>query len=336
MPLDLSRTLVVGISSTALFDLKEADRLFRELKEEDPDEAIERYREYMQEREDEPLEPGTGLPLVKALLQLNEYAPEEGPPITEVVVLSQNSPETGVRVLNSIRERDLDISRSAFTAGASVTEYLDAFDVDLFLTTDEEDARTVIDAGECAAAVLSVPPDRTPIATDGEVRIALDGDAVLFSEESELVYKQEGLEEFHEREDALQDEPLPGGPYEEFLKALAQMQERLPTRIEYSPVRLALVTSRDSPAELRVIKTLREWGVYVDLAFFLGGVDKGPVLESFNPHIFFDDQDVHVETASERVPTGKVLYRSDSRLRALQAERDEEYRERTGLRETGE
>jgi 5'-nucleotidase len=181
MPLDLSRTLVVGISSTALFDLEEADRRFREWREEDPDMAIERYREYMQEREDEPLEPGTGLPLVKALLQLNEYAPEEGPPITEVVILSQNSPKTGVRVLNSIRERDLDISRSAFTAGASVTEYLDAFDVDLFLTTDEEDARTVIDAGECAAAVLSVPPDRTPIATDGEVRIALDGDAVLFS-----------------------------------------------------------------------------------------------------------------------------------------------------------
>lgn len=297
--------------------------MFLELKEEDREKAIERYREYMQEREDEPLEPGTGLPLVKALLQLNEYAPEEGPPITEVVILSQNSPETGVRVLNSIRERGLDISRSAFTAGASVTEYLDAFDVDLFLTTDEEDARTVIDAGECAAAVLAVPPDRTPIATDGEVRIALDGDAVLFSEESELVYKQEGLEEFHEREDALQDEPLPGGPYEDFLKALAQMQERLPTSIEYSPVRLALVTSRDSPAELRVIKTLREWGVYVDLAFFLGGVDKGPVLESFNPHIFFDDQDVHVESASERAPTGKVLYRSDSTLRELQEERSQ-------------
>jgi 5'-nucleotidase len=321
MPLNLSRTLVVGISSTALFDLEEADRLFRELREEDPDKAIERYRDYMQKREDKPLEPGTGLPLVKALLQLNEHTPENEPPITEVVILSQNSPETGVRVLNSIRERDLDISRSAFTAGASVTDYLDAFDVDLFLTTDEEDAQTVIDTGECAAAVLSVPPDRTPIATDGEVRIALDGDAVLFSEESEIVYKTEGLEEFHEREAALEDEPLPGGPYEDFLKALAQMQERLPTRVEYSPVRLALVTSRDSPAELRVIKTLREWGVYVDLAFFLGGVDKGPVLEAFNPHIFFDDQDMHVEAAADQVPTGKVLYQSDSILRDLQEDR---------------
>ncbi|NBB75639.1 MAG: 5'-nucleotidase, partial [Bacteroidetes bacterium] len=193
--------------------------------------------------------------------------------------------------------------------------------VDLFLTTSEEDAQFVIDTGACAAAVLSVPPDRTPIATDGEVRIALDGDAVLFSDESEIVYKTGGLDRFREREQDLEDQPLPGGPYEDFLKALARMQERLPTRVEYSPVRLALVTSRDSPADLRVIKTLRAWGVYVDMAFFLGGVDKGPVLESFNPHIFFDDQDIHVESAAKRVPTGKVLYRSDSTLWDLQEER---------------
>ena len=324
MPLDLSRTLVVGISSTALFDLEEADRLFREWRQEDPDKAIDRYREYMQKREDEPLDPGTGLPLAQALLQLNEHTPQDEPPITEVVVMSRNSPETGVRVLNSIRAQNLDISRSAFTAGDPVTDYLDALDVDLFLTTDEEDAQRVIDDGKCAAAVLSVPPDRVPISTDDEVRIALDGDAVLFSDESEIVYKTEGLETFHDREDALQDEPLPGGPYEDFLKALANMQERLPTRVEYSPVRLALVTARDSPADLRVIKTLREWGVYVDLAFFLGGIEKRPVLEAFNPHIFFDDQDVHVEAAAGQVPTGKVLYRSDSELKKLQEERDKE------------
>ena len=220
--------------------------------------AIERYREYMQGHENEPLGPGTVLPLVKALLQLNEDAPEEGPPNTEVVILSQNNPETEVRVLNSIREQDLDISRSAFRAGASVRDYLDPFSGDPFLTTDEDDAQTVIDTGKCTAAVLSVPPNRTPIATDGEVRIALDGDAVLFSDECEIVFKEEGLETFHEREDELQDEPFPGGPYEDFLKALAQMQDRLPSRIGYSPVQLALVTSRDGPAKLRVIKTLRE------------------------------------------------------------------------------
>lgn len=323
MPLDLSRTLVIGISSTALFDLEEANRRFQTWREEDPDVAIERYRDYMQKRENDPLEPGTGLPLAQALLQLNEHTPPGEPPITEVVVMSRNSPETGVRVLNSIRALNLDISRSAFTAGDPVTDYLEALDVDLFLTTDEEDAQRVIDEGKCAAAVLSMPPDRVPISTDGEVRIALDGDAVLFSDESEIVYKTEGLETFHDREDALQDEPLPGGPYEDFLKALANMQERLPTRVEYSPVRLALVTSRDSPAELRVIKTLRAWGVYVDLAFFLGGVDKGPVLKEFNPHIFFDDQDVHIEAASDQVPTGKVLYKTNSRLRELQAKRAE-------------
>jgi 5'-nucleotidase len=323
MPLDLSRTLVVGISSTALFDLAEADRIFTELREKDPDRAIERYRDYMLDREEDPLAAGTGLPLVKALLHLNKYTPEGEPPITEVVVMSRNSPETGVRVLNSIRDRELNISRSAFTAGAPVTEYLEAFEVDLFLTTNEEDAQRVIDEGTCAPAVLSSPP-QTPAQTDEEVRIALDGDAVLFSDESEIVYKTEGLDEFHEREAALEDDPLPGGPYEDFLKKLAQMQDRLPTRVEYSPVRLALVTSRNSPAELRVIKTLRKWGVYVDLAFFLGGVPKGPVLQSFNPHIFFDDQDVHVEDAKEEVPTGKVLYRSDSTLQTLQEERDEE------------
>jgi len=321
MPTDLSRTLVVGISSTALFDLEEADRRFQELKEEDPDRAIEKYREYMLEREDEPLDPGTGLPLARALLQLNEDTPEGEPPITEVVVMSRNSPETGVRVLNSIRDQDLDISRSAFTAGASVTDYLEAFEVDLFLTTDEEDARRVIDDETCAAAVLSSPP-KTPIASEREVRIALDGDAVLFSEESELVYQTDGIDEFHDREDELKEEPLPGGPYEDFLKKLAQMQDRLPSSVEYSPVRIALVTSRDRPAELRVIKTLRKWGVYVDLAFFLGGVGKTPVLEAFNPHIFFDDQDIHVQEAAPQVPTGKVLYSSDSELRALKEEEE--------------
>lgn len=129
------------------------------------------------------------------------------------------------------------------------------------------------------------------------------------------------METCHECKDVLRDEQLPGVPYEHFLKALAKMQERLPMRIEYSPVRLALVTSRDSPAELRVIETLREWGVYVDLTFFLDGVDKGPVLEAFNPHIFFDDQDVHADAAAEQVPTGKFLYRINSSLRELQEER---------------
>ena len=317
MPTDLSQTLVVGISSTALFDLKDAQHIFSKLKKKDPEKAIEEYRNYMLEREEEALDPGTGLPLVRALLKLNGHTPgAKEAPITEVIVMSRNSLETGVRVLNSIREQNLDISRSAFTAGEPVTDYLQAFNVDLFLTTNEEDAQTVIDSGACAAAVLSSPP-ASPLTSREEVRIALDGDAVLFSDESEIVYQTDGIEEFHKREDKAQDDPLPEGPYAGFPKKLAQMQGRLPMRVEYSPVRLALVTSRDSPAELRVIKTLRKWGVYIDMAFFMGGVRKAEVLEAFNPHIFFDDQDRHLEDIKDRVPTGKVLYRSNSELREL-------------------
>mgnify|MGYP006275853935 CR=1 FL=1 len=321
MPLDLSPTLVVGISSTALFNLKRAQRLFSKLENEYPEKAIEKYREHMLEHEEDPLEPGTGFPLVRALLTLNKHTPDGESPITEVVVMSRNSPEIGVRVLNNIRKQNLNISRSAFTAGESVTDYLKAFDVDLFLTTNERDAQTVIDSGACAAAVLSSPP-RSPLTDRDEVRIALDGDAVLFSEDSEVIFQMEGLEEFHKREDNSQDDPLPEGPYADFLKKLAQMQERLPGRVEYSPVRLALVTARNSPAELRVIKTLRKWGVYVDMAFFMGGVRKTEVLRALNPHIFFDDQDRPIEAVKGYIPTGKVLYRSDSELRALLEERD--------------
>ena len=316
MPTDLSQTLVIGISSTALFDLEDAQQVFSKLKEEDPERAIEEYRDYMLKREEDILDPGTGFPFVRALLKLNDHAPDDENPITEVIVMSRNSPETGVRVLNSIRDQDLDISRSAFTAGESVTDYLEAFEVDLFLTTNEEDAQMVIDSEACAAAVLSSPPI-SPLSDRDEVRIALDGDAVLFSPESEIVYQTEGIEEFHKREDEAQDDPLPEGPYAGFLKKLALMQDRLSMRVEYSPVRLALVTARNSPAELRVIKTLRKWGVYVDMAFFMGGVRKTEVLKALNPHIFFDDQDRHLENIKDQVPTGKVLYRSDSELRKL-------------------
>lgn len=314
MPLDLSDTLVIGISATALFDLEEADGQFRKMKAEDPDSAIEVYRKYMLERENIPLVEGTGLPLVKALLELNKYQNKGESQLVEVVVMSRNSPETGIRVLNTIRHMNLEISRSAFTAGESAVDYLEAFDVDLFLTTSVNDAQRVIDSRTCAAAIVKAPPLSATKIPEGQVRIAFDGDAVLFDESSELVYKTEGLAAFHSTEDSSQDIPLPEGPYATLLKKLARLQERLPIRIEYSPVRIALVTARNSPAEMRVIKTLRHWGVYVDEAFFLGGVEKSKVLKAFRPHIFFDDQDVHLETAANFVPSGKVLYPSTSIL----------------------
>ncbi|MDX2254200.1 MAG: 5'-nucleotidase [Pseudanabaenaceae cyanobacterium bins.39] len=319
MSIDLSDTLVIGISATALFDLSEADRLFRDANSSEPDTAIEKYRQHMMEREDQPLEAGTGYPLVKALLNLNRFQVLGEPPLVEVVVMSRNSPDTGIRVLKAIRTQNLGISRSAFTAGESVVDYLDAFDVDLFLTTDAADAQKVIDSRACAAAVLTAPPfDISQLDTD-QVRIAFDGDAVLFDESSEIVFKTRGLPAFQEEEDQKQNVPLEEGPYATLLKKLSRLQDRLPVRVEYSPVRIALVTARSSPAEMRVIKTLRHWGVYVDEAFFLGGVGKDKVLKAFRPHIFFDDQTVHLEAASRLVPAGRVPYRSGSVLKQTEA-----------------
>ena len=311
---NLSDTLVIGISATALFDLKEADMVFREKFNLDKESAIAEYRKYMLEREGEPLKDGTGMPLVKGLLELNKYQPKDEPPLIEVVVMSRNSPETGIRVLQNIRNNNIKISRHAFTGGESVVDYLEAFDVDLFLTTTIVDAQKVIDGKTCAAAILKNPPEKHKKIPKGQVRIAFDGDAVLFDESSEIVYKAEGLDSFNKIEDQHQDEPMQEGPYAALLKKLSRLQERLPFSVEYSPVRIAIVTARNTPAEMRVIKTLRHWGVYVDEIFFLGGLEKTQVLEAFHPHIFFDDQDLHLENASKVVPSGKVPYPSKSPL----------------------
>ncbi len=314
MSLDLSDTLVVGITASALFDLSEADAVFRKNLDKNPNQAIVEYRKYMEEHELESLEPGTGFPLVKALMSLNQFQPENESPLIQIVVMSRNSPETGVRVFHNIREKKLDITRSAFTGGESVVDYLEAFDVDLFLTTNPKDAQRVIDSDVCAVAVVKEPPSNVNSIPISQVRIAFDGDAVLFSDESEIVYKAEGLDKFYRVEDEQQDTPLNDGPYASLLKKLSRLQDRLPHQVEYSPIRISIVTARNSPAEMRVIKTLRHWGVYIDEIFFLGGLDKSKILEAFKPHIFFDDQDVHLDSASKLVPSGKVPYKSNSKL----------------------
>jgi len=312
---NLENTLVIGISATALLDLSEADELFTKEYLKHPEDAIRRYREYMLKNENIPLHEGIGFPLIKALLELNRYQKSGDAPLVEVVVMSRNSPDTGVRVLNTIRKLKLNITRSAFTAGESNADYLEAFDVDLFLTTNESDAQKVIDNRVCACAILSTPPSYKCDIPEGQVRIAFDGDAVLFDESSELVYKNEGIKAFHDNEEKSQDIPMNEGPFATFLKKLAKLQERLPMSMELSPVRIAIVTARNSPSDLRVIKTLRHWGVYVDEAFFLGGIEKSKILQSFKAHIFFDDQDVHLKTSSLVVPSGKVLYPSASGLK---------------------
>lgn len=314
MPYDLSDTLVVGISATALFDLSEADLVFRSKYAEDKNTAIMEYRRYMLDRENDTLDDGTGMPLVRALLDLNKHQLDDQPPLVEVVVMSRNSPETGVCVLNNIRKKELKISRHAFTGGESVVDYLDAFDVDLFLTTNIKDAQRVIDGRTCAAAIVKKPPQESGTIPADQVRIAFDGDAVLFDESSEIVYRAEGLTSFHEKEDQNQDVPMREGPYATFLAKLSRLQQRLPFREEYSPVRIAIVTARGAPAEMRVIKTLRHWGVYVNEIFFLGGVEKTKVLKAFRPHIFFDDQDLHLDAAAKIVPCCRVPYHTGSLL----------------------
>ena len=317
-PSDRSRTLVVGVSSTALFDLEQVDREFRKAEAQDREAAMEAYRKSMREQEDDPLEPGTAMPVVRALLGLNRFTPEGEPPLVEVLVMSRNSPETGVRILNTIRSMDLGITRSAFTGGEPVARLLGAFGLDLFLSTAEGDVQAAIDDGSCAAALLGGPPPPAP-EEDGRVRIAFDGDGVLFDEASELRNKTDGLAAFREFEDSRTDEAMEDGPYANLLRKLASLQERLPVSVEYSPVRVSIVTARDAPADLRVIKTLRKWGVYVDEAYFLGGWKKAPVLAAIRPHIFFDDQDTHLREAAKIVPSARVPYASDSALGALEA-----------------
>lgn len=316
MPFDLSDTLVVGISATALFDLDEADRFFRAEQARDAARAPIAYRNYMLERENEPLNDGTGMPLVKALLGLNRLpSGSRDKPLVEVVVLSRNSPETGVRVFNNIRSRGLEISRHAFTGGESVVDYLDAFDVDLFLTTNVDDAQLAIDRQICAAAILKQPPADHTAPPDDQVRIAFDGDAVLFDESSELVYKTKGLDTFLASEDEQKTIPMADGPYATLLRKLARVQDRIGINAEVSPVRIAIVTARNAPAEMRVINTLRHWGIYVNEIFFLGGVEKTKVVKAFRAHIFFDDQDLHLDSVATHVPAAKVPYRSDSPLK---------------------
>ena len=314
MPVNLTDTLVVGISATALFDLSEADKVFRAKHHEDKETAIQEYRTYMLDRENDPLEIGTGMPLVEALLKLNQYQPEGESPLIDVVVMSRNSPETGIRVLQNIRDKGINITRHVFTGGESVVDYLDAFNVDLFLTTNVKDAQRVIDGKACAAAIVKAPPGEPADIPQDQVRIAFDGDAVLFDDSSEIVYKTKGLDHFQKDEDKHQDTPMAEGPYATLLKKLSRLQDRLPFSVEYSPIRIAIVTARCAPAEMRVVKTLRHWGVYVDEVFFLGGMEKTKVLKAFRPHIFFDDQELHLEKVANFVPSGKVPYNSDSVL----------------------
>lgn len=301
MPFDFRQYLVIGISSRALFDLEDENRIFEE-------QGLEAYSKYQLEHEDDVLEPGVAYPLVQAILKLNGLIAARRK--AEIVIMSRNNADTSLRIFKSIDTHRLDITRGAFTSGVSLAPYLQAFDVDLFLSANEADVQDAVNAGVAAARVYDLPeekPEEKVEAPAHQIRIAFDGDAVIFSEEAEEIYQGEGLEAFlrHEQENARK--PLPEGPFAKLLKTLAALQSGFQS--EDVPIRTALITARNSPAHERVIRTLRTWNVRVDEAFFLGGASKEEVLKVFRPHIYFDDQDLHLKSASRHVPVALVPYR---------------------------
>ena len=283
--------LVVAISSRALFNLDDSHKVY-EL------EGVEAYRRYQIAHEDELLEPGDAFHLVKKLLNLNTLI---GKQQVEVILLSRNSADTGLRIFNSIEQHGLDIQKAAFCGGSSPYRYISAFNSHLFLSTDGQDVRMALENGIAAATILN---SRKANTDDEKLRFAFDGDAVLFSDEAEKIYKSKGLEEFARSERAAAKRPLTGGPFKDFLAALQMLQHELSEAD--SPIRTCLVTARAAPAHERVVRTLRDWNINIDESLFLGGQDKGAFLRAYDADVFFDDQQGHCESAREHVATGHV------------------------------
>lgn len=298
MPYDLTEPLVIGISSRALFNLEEENSIYES-------EGLRAYEEYQLTHEKVILQKGSAFQLVRAFLNLNKLQTNKR--LVEVIITSKNSPNTSLRIFNSIQDYDLDITRAALCGGDEIVPYLKAFKTDLFLSANEDDVKQAIDNDIAAGTILTSPvyDSRKKIE---QIRIAFDGDAVLFSAEAERINQHSGLAAFMNSEQEKADIPLSKGPFANFLITLAHIQKMFPEK-KSSPIRTALVTSRNAPAHERAIKTLRAWNVHIDEAFFLGGVSKKEILRAFGAHIFFDDQHVHADAASEVVPSAVVPYR---------------------------
>lgn len=290
-------TLVIAISSRALFDMEASHQVF-------VDQGIDAYCRYQIEHESEVLSPGVAFGMVKKFLALNQATGSDDESIrqqVEIVLISRNSADTGLRVFNSIEHYGLSISRAAFTGGESPYRYVQPFNASLFLSADPEDVCNALDRGIAAATIL---PSKTGDTESHQLKIAFDGDAVLFSDVAEQVYQSHGLDAFAETEKKAANQPLPGGPFKPVLAALHRIQGAY--SLDKSPIRTALITARGAPAHERVIRTLRAWQVRIDESFFLGGMDKGEFLRTFDADIFFDDQSGHCDSARLYVPTGHV------------------------------
>ncbi|MGQ9425320.1 5'-nucleotidase [Gilvimarinus sp. F26214L] len=292
MPGNFGNKLVIAISSRALFNLNDSNEVFEK-------QGLDAYSQYQIEHENEILEPGDAFPLVQKLLRLNERL--GGEPRVEVLLLSRNSADTGLRVFNSIEHYGLTVTRAAFCGGESPYRYVQAFGCHLFLSTDGDDVRNALENGVAAATLIAA---KNKSDHGDQLRFAFDGDAVLFSDEAEQIFKRDGLEAFTTSEKAAARKPLDGGPFKAFLSALHGIQSEFNS--EDSPIRTALVTARSAPAHERVIRTLRAWNIRIDESLFLGGLDKGPFLRAYGADVFFDDQRQHCDSASVHVATGHV------------------------------
>ncbi|MGC9808269.1 5'-nucleotidase [Schaalia odontolytica] len=300
--LDLERALVIGVASSALFDLSKSDAVFR-------NEGEEKYRAYQRENLDEVLEPGVAFPFIRRLLDLNDLSEDER--LVEVVILSRNDPETGMRVMRSVQHHGLDITRAIFMQGQSPYRFMEPLRMSLFLSANEADVREAIRMGFAAGRVVG-----RAVADDGgtDLRIAFDFDGVLADDSAERFYQEGTLEAYQENESALADVPLPRGPLAAFLEKINHIQRIEDAKHDADPegyqrrVRVAVVTARSAPAHERAINSIRQWGLRVNDAFFLGGVDKGPILAVLEPHIFFDDQRRNIDTTSHLAPSVHIPF----------------------------
>lgn len=283
--------LSIAISSSALLDTRSCNDVYQK-------QGVEAYVDHQIAMEQKILPQGPAFKLVQKLLKLNEH-----PDINcTIMLISRNSADTGLRILNTIEHYQLDITRATFTNGASPYPYLKAFNAKLFLSANEDDVREALQ-NHCPAARIFDGPVKQQ--QPEQLRIAFDGDAVLFSDESEKIYQQHGFSAFAENERNNANTALQSGPFKPFLDVICELQ-RVMKNDQSSLIRTALVTARSAPAHERVILTLRHWGVRLDEALFLGGLDKGSFLEAFGADIFFDDQTNHCHSAAQHVATGHV------------------------------
>lgn len=290
------KPFTITVSARALFDLEEDHNYYTE-------HGVEAFEKYQQEKEDVLLKPGAAFQLVKKLLDINHQLPPDARPF-EVILLSRNSSETGLRVFNTIEHLGLDIYRAVFTSGTSPSKYLDAIGVDLMLSSNPDEVKKAIDRGFAAATLM---PRHFGIPEHDQIKIAFDGDAVLFSDEAEKIHKDGGLETFRSHEIKHAKTPLAAGPFRGFLEVIHTLQKYFPPGQD-CPIRTALVTARSMPTHKRAILTLRSWGVRVDEAMFLGGRNKGPFLKAFEADLFLDDSKRNIENALNDVPSGHVPY----------------------------